>query len=116
MRRRKLVLGVTLILVGAIASPALAATFTCTPVDVTAFVGRVHVKCSSPADDGGSMIYFWAVSTGNQETANRFLTLAVSALVSGRQLVLAYTPGDTSGVPFGCQAADCRVPISISLH
>lgn len=116
MRRRTLVLAITLLMAAAIATPALAATFTCTPVDVTAYSGRVHVKCSSPADDGGSMIYFWAVSTGDQENANRFLTLAVSALVSGRQLVLAYTPGDTSGVPFGCQAADCRVPISISLR
>ncbi len=112
---RKLFLAPTLLFGLALPGAAPAADFICEPTEVAVYQGRLHVRCSQTVNDGGDIIRFWAVSTANAQHANRFLTLAASALVSGRNLKMSYTPGDTSGAAFGCQANDCRVPWAIGL-
>lgn len=113
--KKKLIFLPILLLGLTVALPAAAEDFVCEPTDVTVYQGRVHVRCLEPELDGGSEIWFWAVSTANPDHANRFLTLATTALVSGRSLIFGYTAGDTSGTGFGCQADDCRTPWKISL-
>ena len=90
------------------ATPAGADDFTCTPTEVAVFEGRIHVRCSDTVEDGNATIRFWAVATTDAEYANLFLSTAVTALISGRSLILKYTPGETSGTAFDCGADNCR--------
>ncbi|MGM0656646.1 MAG: hypothetical protein ACQETR_15215 [Thermodesulfobacteriota bacterium] len=55
-------------------------------------------------------IFFFAVSTANAVWADRFLSVGMTALASGRRFIFHYTAGDTSGSAFGCLAlaSDCR--------
>ncbi len=108
-------LGSTFLIGLAFTSTVPAADFVCQPTEVAVYQGRLHVRCSQTVNDGGNVIRFWAVSTANAQHANRFLTVAASALVSGRNLKMSYTPGDTSGSAFGCLASDCRVPWAVTL-
>ncbi len=88
-------------------TPARAAptdTF-CTPVQVVDWGVRVHVRCAAAV---GGIIYF-AVSTSDSQRAARVLSLASTALVAGRTLIINYDPADLSGASFGCQTNDCRV-------
>jgi len=112
---RYTVVAATLLLALALTPAAQADDITCTPLEVSVFPERVHVRCTTAVGDGGDSIIFWAVSTADADNANRFITLATTALVAGRDLVLGYTPGDTSGTVFGCGANNCRVPWKISL-
>ena len=99
-----------LLLLAAVGSAARveAETHACRVQDVFVFPDRVHVRCDQPKKDAGKEIYFFAVSTKNAETADRFMTLAATALVSGRQFVVNFSAGDTSGQSFHCQPWDCR--------
>jgi len=92
--------------VSAQASSAALDTFTCTPVGVATFTNRVHVRCSTAAPPGG--IYWFAVSTANSASASRFLSIFTTAMVTGKNLRIWYTPSDTSGSAFGCLVSDCR--------
>lgn len=112
---RKLFLAPTLLFGLTLSAVTPAEVFVCQPTEVAVYQGRLHVRCSQTVNDGGNVIRFWAVSTANAQHANRFLTVAASALVSGRNLKVSYTPGDTSGTAFGCQANDCRVPWALTL-
>lgn len=87
----------------------------CTPVEVAVYEGRLHVRCSQGVVDGSATIYFWAIPATKAQYANRFLSLGSTALVAGRKLAFLYTPGDTSGVSFNCQASDCRNVYAIVL-
>jgi hypothetical protein len=80
----------------------------CTPIEVAVYESRLHVRCSQGVVDGSDTIYFWAMPATKAQYANRFLSLGSTALVAGRHLIFLYTPGDTSGAAFGCQASDCR--------
>jgi hypothetical protein len=110
-------LGAGLILLTA-AGPATAAIvdITCTPTEVAVYPNRVHVACSATQTDGGATIRFWAVPVTDPQWANRFVTITSTALVSGRTLVLRYTPGDVSGQSFGCLSQDCRQVIMFSVR
>lgn len=99
-----------------ITTPTFAASFMCTPTEVAVFKSRIHTRCSSAAKDGTTNIWFWAVSTSDAQHANRFLSTASSALISGRKILFAYNSGDTSGKSFGCLAKDCRVPWAITMR
>jgi hypothetical protein len=90
----------------AVSSASAAPTDTlCTPVQVVDWGVRVHVRCSAAV---GGVVYF-ATPTSDAQHAARVLSLASTALVAGRTLVINYDPADTSGASFGCQANDCRV-------
>ena len=43
------------------------------------------------------------------------LSLAASALVANRKLLIYFNPNDLSGTAFGCQNADCRTILGIEL-
>ncbi len=90
------------------AAPQTAPTdrFTCTPVGVSAFTSRVAVRCSAAAPGG---IWYFAVSTADSGSASRFLSIFTTAKVTGKNVDIYYTPSDTSGNAWGCNASDCRV-------
>jgi hypothetical protein len=90
--------------------------FSCTPSAVAVRHERIAVLCYETVPDGNSTISWWAVSTSDAEWADRFLSVATTALVSGRILDFRYTVGDTSGVSFGCLANDCRTPTRIVIR
>jgi arabinogalactan endo-1,4-beta-galactosidase len=85
----------------------------CTPGKVATFPSRVHVECTATVGGG---ILFFAVASSDTGYANRFMSLASSALVAGRTLRVFYDPADTSGTAFGCGAADCRRAQGIALQ
>jgi hypothetical protein len=86
-------------------SIASAATNACTPIEVVVKSNLVHVKCSASFADGTATIWYIAVPTSDAAKANRFLSLAISTLVSGRQFEFDYTAG---ALPTIC-GTDCRV-------
>ena len=116
MLRKIFILLVFLVVQIALGLPTFAADFVCEPTEVAVYKSRIHVKCSTSATDGQATIWFWAVSTADTDHANHFLSTATTALIAGRNLKISYTPGDTSGQSFGCQANDCRVPWAITIY
>ena len=77
----------------------------CTPTQVVEWGTRVHVRCAAAV---GGVSYF-ALSTSEPHRAARVLSLASTALVAGRTLIINFDPADLSGASFGCQTNDCRV-------
>ena len=113
------------VVIGFTAPTVVTATdFSCSPIEVavyahkasSAYLDRIHVRCSAPAMDGKDSIWFWAVSTSDAQEANRFLSTASTALVAGRKLKFSFDPGDTRGASFGCLAHDCRIPWAIVIY
>jgi len=107
-----LVLVVVCLSLGALRASAQA-NFTCNPVNVASFSSRVHVKCSP----GSGAIVFFAVSTTNTATAQRFQDLALSALVNNKTLTIQFNPADiTTGPGFGCASVNCRPASAIFIN
>ncbi|HJQ39863.1 MAG TPA: hypothetical protein VKB93_22195 [Thermoanaerobaculia bacterium] len=52
--------------------------------------------------------FYFAVATTDSAQAARFVSVASSALIAGRNLQVWYDPADLSGASFGCQTNDCR--------
>ena len=97
-----LILGSSLMPLGS----ALADTWVvCTPTGVASFSNRIHVRCSQSF----SGIAFFAYKAGDSAGAARYMSLASSAMISGRNLRILYNPADQSGTAIGCQAGDCRL-------
>lgn len=113
------ILSVSLI---AITNYAQAATtdFFCAPTNVGQIDSRIHVQCEQPSMDGSNAIIFFAVNTtGSAEAsdiANRFLSVGMAALASGKRIRVVYVNGDTSGAAFGCGANNCRKPFGFFLE
>lgn len=102
---------------------ATEASFNCTPIEVASIynpngtsAARIHVRCSSTVYDGGRYIRFFAVPWSNADRADRFLTMASTAMVSGRSLRVTFVKGDTSGNSWGCSLTDCRQAMAVSLY
>ena len=104
-----------LVAVLGIASEASAANqwSDCTPTAVATYSGRVHVRCS--ASVSGGIIYF-AIATTDAPQAARFVSVASSALVAGRNLKVLFDPADVSGASFGCATNDCRRAQALELR
>jgi len=83
---------------------------TCTPENIAAYTTRIHVKCATAV--GG--IYWFAVSVDNAAFAARTLSVLSTAQVAGRTLSILYEPDDTSNLPPGCSASDCRAILAAS--
>ena len=83
----------------------------CTPTRVASYTSRIHVRCASAV---AGILYF-AQSTANANDVARSLSLASTALVTGRDLNILYNPDDTSGTTIGCGATDCRLFTAIEL-
>lgn len=95
----------------------------CKLVDVTVFNDRVHARCSNAAAGGLQLyspaIYFFAIPTSNEAAADRFLSVAMTALVSQKTFLVVYDFDATKtgfGVSSGCKAKDCRVPLRFSIQ
>ena len=82
-------------------------TFTCTPSGVASFSNRVHVRCSNLAP--GNIRYFAVCSAPDAAAASRYLSTFTTGFVMGKNIVIYYTPSDTSGTACGCGTSDCRV-------
>jgi hypothetical protein len=90
----------------------------CLPVEVFATGNRMHVKCAHPEphfSDRTSpshwVVYFAAPV--NDPLADRFVSIASSALVTGKWLKVFYE--GSSDTSFGCLAHDCRRLTSVLL-
>ena len=127
MKLRNLVAGVAaLIAVAGSTRSAWAVFITCTPIgvdsitaDASGATNRVHVECSAPTNDGGNNITFYAMPVKDAAAANRFLSLATTAITTGRTLAIEFTPGkstDLTGANFGCAAGNCRYVTSLVLR
>jgi hypothetical protein len=101
-----------LLILSAVSLNANAAWFNCTPENVMSYSNRVHVKCQNST----AGISYFAMSTSNVTLADRFVRIATAGLVSGRTVIIEYTPSDTSGTSFGCAAGDCRKALSVGLR
>jgi hypothetical protein len=75
--------------------------------EIAVFGNRVHCLCTTSKKDGSEDVKFLAVSTADAKLADRMLTVATTALISGRKFIGGFNDGDTSGTTFGC-AAGCR--------
>jgi hypothetical protein len=79
--------------------------YTCTPWKVATYGGRVHVECTVAVNG----IKFFAAPTSDYKNAARILSLLLTAKATTSDVEVLYDPlDDTSGVPWGCLAADCR--------
>ena len=121
---KMLLMGAAALLIMAVAKPALAVNFTCTPLQVGSFEGgapnnRVHVLCTTSTPDAGNNIFFFAVPAADTAYANRFISIATAALTTGRTLVIGFTSGkstDLNNAAFGCLSTDCRYASSIIIQ
>jgi len=124
-RLQMLLMGAVALAVFAVAKPAFAVAFLCTPDEVAVVdvgtnnaANRVHVHCTTSVSDGTNVFYF-AVPSYNAAYANRLMSLATTAISTGRPLLIQFNAGqnkDPQGVDFGCLATDCRNPWFFSLH
>ena len=78
---------------------------TCTPTGVATFPSRVHIRCSQSF----SGVAFFAFGSNDAAAASRNMSLATSALISGRNVRIFYDPADQSGASIGCNVNDCRL-------
>src|SRR6266567_3302497 len=81
---KKLCAALALVSTMALSASALAVDFNCTPTTVGVFTNRIHVQCTTSTTDGSSVISFFAVPVTDAQFANRFLTMASTALAAGR--------------------------------
>jgi hypothetical protein len=106
--------------VAGIARAATWESYTCTPSTVSldergnASYERVTVACtgSGPNGSGSNTIQYFAVGTGNAGQAARYLTLATSAIVSGRKLQFFYNHTSNTA---GCATSNCRTPYNAAI-
>jgi len=89
---------------------------TCDPVEVSALANRIHVRCATPVTPAGTSdaVRFFSVGTADPHNANRFLSLAAMALVTGQPLFIQF-PDSSATNTAGCATGDCRTPISFNL-
>jgi hypothetical protein len=85
---------------------------TCTPSSVATYFERIHIRCS----ESFSGISFFAYGTKKDPAgAARSMSMATSALISGRNVKILYDPEDQSGASIGCQTGDCRLLIGLEM-
>ncbi len=78
----------------------------CDPVNVATYSSRIHVRCASSVGTG---IFYFARATSNAADVQRHLAVLLAAQVAGRPLDVLADLSDTSNLPPGCGAADCRL-------
>lgn len=77
----------------------------CTPAGVATFANRIHIRCAQSF----SGIVFFAYASRDTAGAARTMSIATSALIAGRSVVIFYDPADQAGTRIGCLAGDCRL-------
>lgn len=88
--------------------------YSCQAVEVLEFSKRIHVKCSNPIKHGQHTIKYISIDTLDKDKANRFMSLATTAVVSGLTFLVRMS-GDPAKNPSGCSFSDCRYPIRFGL-
>jgi hypothetical protein len=73
---------------------------------------RVQVRCWAPSTPVGEYI---AIGVTDAARAQRFLSIALAAQLSGRKFSVLIDPATSAGNVAGCGAADCRTP-TIWMH
>ena len=95
-----------------VAQSSAAVTSLCKIEEIATLINRVHVRCQfSP---GGGPLFF-ASPTSSSAEAMRLVTIASTALVSGRNLLVVWEPFDEAAASYGCATHDCRRPVEIRL-
>jgi hypothetical protein len=90
--------------------------FECIPDELTEFSDRIHVRCTNGyVTTGGQTIRYLAISKTDTARAQRFITLANSAMLSG-QFFLVLVTDSASGNVAGCGSSDCRSPTSFGVR
>jgi hypothetical protein len=75
--------------------------------EVAVFPDHVHCWFTAGTKDGANDIYFLSIPTTDSKLVDRVLTVASTALVSGRKFIGGFDAGSTGGVPH-CGADSCR--------
>lgn len=92
------------------ASSASADWVQCVPVHVAQESDdRLTVRCATPINFGGAVVEYLAISARDAGRADRFVTFATTALLSG-SFFMADIVADVSTNTPGCLAIDCRTP------
>jgi hypothetical protein len=84
----------------------------CTPNGVATFPSRIHIRCAQSF----SGIVFFAHKSSDSAGAARNMSMATSALISGRNVRVFYDPADQSGSKIGCNVKDCRLLKGLEIH
>jgi hypothetical protein len=108
MKTKYLVMMASLVcglLIGAMRANAAETSVICTPTGVATFSSRIHVRCAQSF----SGIVFFAYRSSDSAGAARYMSIATSALISGRNIRIFYDPADLTGAGIGCQTHDCRL-------
>lgn len=115
MKVKKLVLLAGLVfepLIGISNATAAETSVLCTPTGVATFSSRIHVRCAQSF----SGIVFFAYKASDAAGAARYMSMATSALISGRNVRIFYDPADQSGASIGCQTNDCRLLRGLEIY
>lgn len=119
MKRFKTIFFIILLVSILLPVSANAYWFSCQAEEVMEFNNRIHVRCSNPL----SMSYLGVVSNvrwiaiGKDDTAqaNRFTSLATTAVISGYTFIVSIRANSNYNTP-GCNASDCRTPTAFGLQ
>jgi hypothetical protein len=88
-------------------------SFTCTPSNIASFSNRVHVECNPGLNP---TLKYFAVPTTDAAAAQRFLDIALAAILNNKTLTIRYELLDGGvGAAFGCAIADCRAASGITI-
>lgn len=111
---RPLVLALLLgLLLAAPSAQAASEWVACDPVNVATYSSRIHVRCASSVGTG---IFYFARPTSNAADVQRFLSSLLAAQVAGRPLSVLTDLSDTSSLPPGCGASDCRLLLAVTVN
>jgi hypothetical protein len=84
-------------------------TVVCTPSGVATFSNRIHVRCTQ-SFSGITVFAAGTASVPDTAAAARYMTLATSAMVAGRNVRVTFDPADQAGATaLGCQPTECRL-------
>ena len=110
IRGIRLLMGVLAVFACASAADAQLVVHSCQPTEVASLENRIHVRCAN-ATAGGITFFSLGTKRNADETAFavRALSIASTALVSGRGLSIRFEASSTAGAQFGCLASDCRL-------
>ena len=89
--------------------------YDCQAVEVLEFPDRIHVQCSNPIKHGPNTVRYISISTRDKDKANRFMSLATTAVVSGVNFRVKMS-GQPAKNPPGCSFKDCRYPLRFGLR
>jgi hypothetical protein len=84
----------------------------CFPDKVATYTTRLHIKCATDIDG----IYFFAVPISDSKHAARMLATMLTAHATGQWTSVLFDPADTSNLPPGCLAVDCRLLHAIEIQ